>query len=79
MLRNIVLLLAASLFTIGAAAQKNYDVLSPDGNLKAEVSVADGKITYSVEKNQVQILVPSEIAMTLADGTAYDGAVKLQK
>ena len=79
MIRNFILAVAASLLTIAAAAQKNYNVVSPDCNLQAEVSVADGKITYSVSKNQTELISPSEIAMTLADGTAYNGAVKLQK
>ena len=67
------------MLAVTAVAQKNYSVVSPDGELKAEVSVADGKITYAVAKGEVQLISPSEIAMSLEDGTAYNGAVKLQK
>jgi hypothetical protein len=79
MIRNFFLSVVASMLAITAVAQKNYSVVSPDGELKAEVSVADGKITYAVAKGEVQLISPSEIAMFLEDGTAYNGAVKLQK
>ena len=67
-------LCAASLF----GASKNYHLASPDGTVKAEVSVGE-KITYSVWKNSDQILLPSEISMTLDDGSRYDASVKFQK
>jgi alpha-glucosidase len=60
------------------AAPRNYQVTSPDGTVKAEVSVGDN-ITYGVWKNSDQILLPSEISMTLDDGSRYDASVKLQK
>ena len=79
-MRNLIFAIAASLFCMSLyAAPKNYELVSPDGTLKAEITMADGNIRYSVLKNGSLILAPSQVAMNLADGTAYDGNVKLQK
>ena len=79
-MRNLIFAIAASLFCMSLyAAPKNYELVSPDGTLKAEITLADGNIRYSVLKNGSLILAPSQVAMNLADGTAYDGNVKLQK
>ncbi len=79
-MRKIILAITAALMALTAsAAPKNYELLSPDGTVKAEIAVADGKILYSVLKNGNLILAPSQVAMQLADGTAYDGKVALQK
>ena len=79
MIKSFLLILTMSLVTIVTSVQKTYTVTSPDGDIKAEVTVADGKIAYSVSKGESLLISPSEIAMTLTDGTAYDGNVKLQK
>lgn len=60
-------------------AQRSYELLSPDKSIKTVVSISDGKIYYTVSKNDKLILSPSEISMQLSDGTSYDGAVKLRK
>ena len=78
-MRTLILAIAALLMSITASAQKTYEVVSPDGTLKANVAIAEGKITYSVQKDAAVLITPSEIAMKLSDGTAYDGTVKLQK
>lgn len=70
-----VLLLTA---TIVAAAPKSYVTSSPDGRLVATVYVGES-ITYSVEDSGEQMIAPSEISMTLSDGTVYGGAARLQK
>lgn len=78
-MKNLFSLICALFISISASAEKNYEVVSPDGTLKAKVTVSDGDITYSVLKNQNLLLSPSEIAMTLADGSAYDGSVRFMK
>ena len=55
-----------------------YTVTSPDASLKAEVTL-DKEITYSVFKGTDCVLAPSEIAMQLSDGSAYDASVRLRK
>ena len=62
-----------------AAASKAYEIVSPDATLKAEVKIEEGKIFWSVFKDGNMLLAPSEIAMQLADGSSYDGMVKLRK
>lgn len=79
MIRKIILALAVTFAATAAFAQKHFDVTSPDGTLKAEVSVGNGKVTYSVIKDGITLLAPSEISMHLEDGTSYDGAVKFRK
>lgn len=79
MIGNLILTILAAAITVTASAQGNYEISSPDGELKTQVSVADGKILYSVSKGKKVLLSPSEIAMYLEDGTAYDGTSKFQK
>ena len=79
MIKKIVSALVAVLAATTAFAQKNFEVTSPDGTLKTEISVEDGKVTYCVIKDGITVLTPSEISMQLADGTSYDGAVRLGK
>ena len=62
-----------------AAASKDYEIVSPDATLKAEVKIEEGKIFWSVFKDGNMLLAPSEIAMQLADGSSYDGMVKFRK
>ena len=79
MRKLILMILAAVLAFSAVAAPKTYELASPDGTLKAEVVLNGTDITYSVLKDGKAGLAPSRIAMQLADGTAYDGAVKLRK
>ena len=80
MMRRFFIMLAACVIALTAGATpKTYQVVSPDGSLKAEITVADGDILYSVVKDDKTILTPSKVAMRLADDTAYDGSVRLLK
>lgn len=72
---TIALLLMAA---IALAAPKTYVVSSPDGRLSAAVEVGE-RISYSVSDAGTLMIAPSEISMTLADGTVYGGASKVQK
>lgn len=79
-MRKLILMISAAVLAFSAvAAPKTYELASPDGTLKAEVVLNGTDITYSVLKDGKAVLAPSRIAMQLADGTAYDGAVKLRK
>ncbi len=73
------LLLAILWLTIACfpvSAGKCFTLCSPDGSLETEVSVSDGRVTYSVSKDAVALLSPSEIALHLSDGSHYDGKVR---
>lgn len=78
MIRKIILMTAVLLTSLSLSA-KTYELASPNGSLKAEISIADGKISYTVLKDGELILSPSQLAMQLSDGTAYDGTVKFLK
>ena len=72
MIRNrLFVLLAVLISTISSAAPRNFDVVSPDGTLKASILVGD-EITYSISKNGDEILAPSEISMKFSDGTSFN-------
>jgi len=68
-MRNfIVVLLFVVISIIGVNAQNNYSVVSPNGKLKANVSV--GKLVeYSVSHSGDELVNKSAISMTLTDGT----------
>ena len=79
-MRKLILTISAAVMAFSAvAAPKTYELPSPDGTLKVEVVLNDGSIEYSVAKDGKILLAPSRISMQLADGTAYDGTVKLRK
>ena len=71
-MRLFTLTLCTLTACFSAFAQKSYDIVSPDGTLKADVTIADGKITYNVIKDQTILMNPSEIAMNLSNGSVYD-------
>lgn len=66
------------LSSFGAFAAKNYDVVSPDGRLKADINV-DKNITYSVTLGDKVILEPSAISMTMENGTVWGNDPKVTK
>ena len=55
-----------------------YKVTSPDGHLTATVSI--GKtVTYSLARDAVSLIEPSEISMTLSDGIVFGENDKVRK
>ena len=74
-------LLAAALLTLPlclAAAPRHYELRSPDGRLTLGVDAAP-QISYTLEREGVPVIAPSPLSVTLADGSAYDGAVRFEK
>lgn len=72
--------LTLSLMLLGAssALAANYDVVSPDGRLKADISV--GKtLSYSINFDNKTILENSPISMTLENGTVWGSEPKVAK
>jgi alpha-glucosidase len=60
------------------AAAKDYTLLSPDGRL--QISIRTGEVlTYAVSYNGMQLVTPSEIALTLEDGTQYGPGTRFNK
>ncbi|RZK58496.1 MAG: glycoside hydrolase family 97 protein [Pedobacter sp.] len=57
-------------FSIGAWAQKKYQLKSPDGKLVANIRLAD-KISYAITYQGETILEPSVLNMTLDNGITW--------
>jgi len=50
------------------AAPKTFQVVSPDGNLQVDITVSQS-VTYSVTFDGKQLIAPSQMSLTLEDGT----------
>ena len=61
-----------------SAAQKNYQLQSPSGELRIEVATGAATL-WSVEMAGVRVLEPSAMAMTLSDGTVFGENLKVRK
>ena len=61
-----------------AAPAQNYNLTSPDGKLKVDVSVGDN-ITWSLNHVEDALIVDSPISMTLSDGVVYGDGDKVTK
>lgn len=55
-----------------SGAPRAFNLKSPDGRMKMEVSTAGG-ISYSLTHDDVLLLENSNLSMSLADGTVYGG------
>lgn len=78
-MKRIFTLMAIALISVAASAAPKHQVLtSPDGRLSVTVQTGEN-ISYWVVSDGVQVLEPSQISMTLTNGTVYGGAAKLQK
>lgn len=77
MKKHLLLFICLLICTAGLKA-KDFTLTSPDGKLKATITT-DSKITYSISYNEIQVIVPSEIALTLGNGTVLGQNPKLTK
>lgn len=75
-MKQIITTLALGVFTAlcltSAAAPKAFTVSSPDGRLTATLQTGPA-LSYSVSFDGEVLISPSEISMTLTDGTVYGG------
>ena len=77
--RLLSALAALLLFPLGLfAAPRHYELLSPDGRLRVGVD-AGPQLSYTLDYDGVAVLAPSQLSVSLGDGSAYDGAVRFQK
>jgi len=63
------------LLTIFLAA---YALLSPNGKLEVKIETGNA-LKYSVYSEKTEMISPSEISMTLSDGTVYGGKATVSK
>ena len=73
-LAAVAAFLLCAVICLGADS-KSYSLSSPNGRLTVKVSTGS-KVKYSVLYNNSVVISPSEIAMTLGDGTVYGGSAK---
>ncbi|MBQ9193163.1 MAG: glycoside hydrolase family 97 protein [Bacteroidales bacterium] len=66
------LLIFAALLSTALLQAKDAVLASPDGKVVVTVKTGD-RVSYSVERNGVSLLAPSQVSMTLGDGTLYGG------
>ena len=62
----------------GFAADRSYTVLSPDGVVKASITVGDN-LSYAVDFGDKRVLEPSKIALELADGMVLGQKCRVAK
>jgi len=74
-MRNILLILACTICTFVASAQKNksFDVASPNGNVKLHIDVTN-KLQWSVQQKEQQVIEPSAISLQLENEVLGDNA-----
>ena len=78
-MKKLILALCLGALALAAtAAPKQYSLSSPDGKLVVKVYTGEN-LSYAVSAEGVCLIAPSEIAMTLSDGTVYGGAAKPSK
>ncbi|MFC6999009.1 glycoside hydrolase family 97 protein [Rufibacter roseus] len=73
----LLYLLLLMISVVAAKAQSSHMLQSPDGTIKVTVNLQN-KITYSVTHGSDEVLAPSPISMTLANGEVLGGKPKLQ-
>ena len=75
------LLTITAILTAGisvCAAERKFEVVSPDASLKTEIVVGD-HVSYSVLKNDQKVLDSSAISMELSDGVVFGNGDAIKK
>lgn len=75
-LKSLALVLMSSIPTVMNA--KDFKIKSPDGKTEALITV-DKTISYSVIQDDVEVMKPSNISLTLADGTIWGVGSEIKK
>ena len=70
--------LAAALVAAFSLHAKDYKLVSPGGEVSVLVQSGD-KLLWSVSAGSETLLAPSEISLTLQDGTIYGAGTQFRK
>ena len=75
------LLLTLLLFSAGTgiSAAKTYDLKSPDGKIAVRVDVSADAVTYSISRDGKELIAPSPLSLTLADGRVLGRKASVRK
>lgn len=76
--RLLCCLFAVAFSSISFAAQRSYNLASPDGNIVLNINTGED-LSYSLTVAGKRVMEDSEIAITLSDGTIYGGNAKVKK
>ena len=71
-MKKIVLMVAAMMMAAMAAQAKDYELKSPDGKIVVTVS-SGAHVSYSIVREGIRLLSPSQISMMLLDGSSMGG------
>ena len=63
----------AALLTVMVAQAKDYELRSPDGKIVVTVSTG-AHVSYSIVRDGIKLLSPSQISMMLLDGSSMGGS-----
>ncbi|NJB82712.1 glycoside hydrolase family 97 protein [Wenyingzhuangia aestuarii] len=76
---SLTLFISMIFFTVTAMAadSKKLTVTSPDGKTQTDVTVGKN-ISYTVSQDNVQVLAPSQLSMTLSDGIIWGENAKIK-
>lgn len=75
------LLLTLLLFSAGTgiSAAKTYDLKSPDGKIAVRVDVGADAVSYSISRDGKELIAPSPLSLTLADGRVLGRKASVRK
>lgn len=78
-MKKLLLLIIGLLSLSAIAKEQSFSVNSPDGTLRAAISIKDGKIGYVVHKNDTQIFNQNELSMSFSNGITAGENIKSVK
>lgn len=70
-------MLIISIFLATSLMAESYVLKSPNGKLQVKVEISDN-IRFSVNHEQTEVIAPSSVSMTLADGSVWGQKPKLK-
>ena len=74
----LIAALALAIPVFASANDGAYQIQSPDGHLQATVLVGE-KISYTVSRDELQLIAPSSISMTVSTGEVFGLNDKVRK
>ena len=80
-MKSIILILLCSILPfsfLSAQVAKQYDLKSPGGNIHLRVNTGS-HVSWSVNLGDTEMILPSEISITLDDGTVLGNNVKVKQ
>ena len=76
-MKRFLCILIAFAAVLSAAAAKPVTFYSPDGRLKATIETG-ARLTWSLERDGEVLIAPSEIGLTLQDGTVWGAGTRFR-